>query len=707
MHGTAVWVRASKLAMKRYTLLLSALFVLGSVGIPFLGPLTVHAEPIPASPTATPAQQAALTASVGGVAANSPTPNNIGGPQADSDVNKVMMWIMSIFAWFLGVAAIILDYSVYYTVVKMGDYIHNLSAVATVWRTLRDIGNIVLIFGFVAMGIETIINTDFYGNVSKRLPMLLIVAVLLNFSLFFTEAIIDVGNLFATQFYSQIFDGKNIPPPSAVFQAGAAQESISNAILQQLHLTQLYGDAIQNKAAFTGQLFIGVLGCILFIIASFVMLSLAFILIARFITLIFLIIVAPIGFAGLIVPKLENTAKQWWNMLVKQTLTAPILMLMLYIALSVILSQNFLPGFGITAQQGASFTGFLTNSAPGFGGFGSIILSFIVAMGLLLGVTVLAKMMSAVGAGAATKWAGALSFGAVAFGARSTVGRLSTHGAQAFKNTKAARIPVLGRTVSGALNKGASGSFDIRGIKSLKSIPGGGLNAGDAQKGGFKKSEEEAVKARVKYASSLGKTKEEQEKLDAVPTKEALEKTAKDKREEMADKHSKDAQSLETAHRSALTPLTQAVDSAQAQQAAAEIAYRANANLANKSAFEGAQRKVQEARNAQAALVEEHRVQMQAQANSQREALKGLAVDATDAAKKAEEERKKLSNAPQTDYANNILKGWGGKLSTNSAASKIILKEATKDKKDKDTDAMLAALKKIGEEDKKEEKKSE
>lgn len=495
--------------------------------MPFLGPLTVYAEPIPASPTATPAQQAALTASVGGVAANTPTPNNIGGPQADGDVNKVMMWIMSIFAWFLGVAAIILDYSVYYTVVKMGDYIHSLSAVATVWRILRDIGNIVLIFGFVAMGIETIINTNFYGNVSKRLPTLLIVAVLLNFSLFFTEAIIDVGNLFATQFYSQIFDGKNIPPPSAVFQAGAAQESISNAILQQLHLTQLYGDAIQNKAAFTGQLFIGVLGCILFIIASFVMLSLAFILIARFIALIFLIIVAPIGFAGLIVPKLEKTAKDWWSMLVNQTLTAPILMLMLYIALSVILSKNFLPGFGITAAQGASFTGFLTNSAPGFGGFGSIILSFIVAMGLLLGVTVLAKKMSAVGAGAATKLAGTLSGAALVMGApgalgRNTIGRGSNALNQSLLKSSFGRT-ALGRQASRALTGAANRKFDFRNTNVGKAVEKelagrAGLTLGAGAKEGFSGNLKKAIESREKYSKELKQTDDEKQQQKMLET---------------------------------------------------------------------------------------------------------------------------------------------------------------------------------------------
>ena len=71
-----------------------------------------------------------------------------------------MQLIMNLFAWLLGVAAITLDNAVYYTVVTMGNYVNNLSAVGIVWQVLRDIGNIVLIFGFLAIGITTILNVN-------------------------------------------------------------------------------------------------------------------------------------------------------------------------------------------------------------------------------------------------------------------------------------------------------------------------------------------------------------------------------------------------------------------------------------------------------------------------------------------------------------------------------------------------------------------
>ena len=142
------------------------------------------------------------------------------------------------------------------------------------------------------------------------LPMLLVGAVFLNFSLFITEAMIDGTNLFATQFYTQINGGKSstrealsgVTVGTFGFGGGSlGNEAISNAIMGKLGFQTIYGQARnQNKELFNGAtpFFIGFMGIILFLIAAFVMFSLAFILIARFVILLFLIIISPIGFAG-------------------------------------------------------------------------------------------------------------------------------------------------------------------------------------------------------------------------------------------------------------------------------------------------------------------------------------------------------------------------------------------------------------------------
>jgi len=455
------------------------------------------------------------TAPLDTAAANTPTTMDT-GPTIDGPLAKVMNWIMSLFAWLLGVAAITLDNAVYYTVLTMGSYVNNLAAVGVTWTILRDIGNILLIFGFLAAGITTILNVDWYGGGKKMLPMLLVAAVFLNFSLFITEAIIDTGNLFATQFYTQINGGN--PATAKNFDlVTISNEGISNKIMSQLGLVQIYESARKTDSkvlSSTSSVFMAFMSIILFLIAAFVMFSLAFILIARFVVLLFLIILAPVGFAGLAVPKLKSTASKWWDALFEQTITAPVLLLLLYIALAVITDSKFLTGFGSSATPDWSGTvnGNLT-------GFASVMLSFLVAMGLLLAVVIIAKKLSAFGATGATALAGKLTFGATAWGVSRTLGGAAYLTSRAARQSKTFNKvnAMTGRALSGTLDRVATGSFDVRGTGILQKLPFGGVDAGAAKKGGFTEARKQNIK-----------THEEEAKRIEESHKEALKNTPKD-----------------------------------------------------------------------------------------------------------------------------------------------------------------------------------
>ncbi len=448
-------------------------------------------------------------------AANAANQKNDKKTSPDDGYNYVMQKILQLFAWLVGVAALMLDYAVYYTVVKMGSYVNSLSAIGVTWRVLRDIGNIMLIFGFIAVGITTILNVDWYGGGKKMLPMMIVAAVFLNFSLFISEAIVDTGNLFATQFFTQI-NGGSLPmqAPSGLLTTTSgvtlttANEGISTKLMNQLGLQTVYGDAQrQNTKIFEGAnpWLIGFMGIILFIVTAFVMFSLAFVLIARFIALVFLLIVAPIGFAGLAIPGFAARAKDWWTQLFHQTITAPILLLMLYIALAVITDAQFMTGFGLDQSHmvsGGWWTGFVNDA--NLPGFASILLSFLVAMGLLLGVIVYAKRWSAFGGDWASRVGARLSFGATAWASRNTVGLGSNFLAKQARKRGLSRIPVLGTNLTKAFEYGAKSSFDVRGTGALKNIPfGSNIDAGKAKEGGYKEELKQRVEARTKYAAEL------------------------------------------------------------------------------------------------------------------------------------------------------------------------------------------------------------
>lgn len=467
-----------------------------------LGPLPTT----PAGETVIPVPPVDTTATIDPAAAATPIPF-AATLDSESAFGSIMIFIMKLFAWLLGVAAITLDNVVYYTVVTMGDYIHHLAAVGVAWRILRDIGNIMLIFGFLAIGITTILNVNWYGTGTKMLPMLLIAAVFLNFSLFISEAVIDTGNLFATQFYTQINGGVPAAPINYFDTGSIRNEGISNKVMSQLRLATIYGQALTNNVVYKAgsSVLIGFMSIIVFLVAAFVMFSLAFILIARFVILLFLIILAPIGFAGLAVPQLAARAKRWWDLLFEQTITAPVLLLMLYIALAIITDIHFL-GFGPSGD----WSGFIPNAdgTTNYTGFASMLLSFIVAMGLLIAVTIQAKKLSAYGADVATGLAGKLTFGATAFAARRTVGRASNAAARSIRASKYARND-LGKLFAGIADRGAKASFDVRGATIAGGLKGLGVAAGEAQKGGYHGREEELMKDRIEYAKTLRQTKTE------------------------------------------------------------------------------------------------------------------------------------------------------------------------------------------------------
>ncbi len=490
-----------------------------------------------ASSTVTPAQttQAPTTNASIPPGSDSPVNGNL-GQTTSGGFNSVMTWIASLFAWLVGAAALTLDYSVYYTVINMGGYVSHLSAVGTAWRIMRDLGNIFLIFGFLAAGIATILDVDLYGWGKKMLPALIIAAIFLNFSLFLSEAVIDVGNLLATQFYTQI-NGGSLPTPVSLANTSISNEGISNAIMSQLGLQTLY--PTNNPSIYTGNhaWLIGFLSIILFITTAFVMFSLAFILIARFVALIFLIILSPVGFAGFAVPALAGKSKQWRDELFKQTITAPVLLLLLYVALAVITDAHFITGFNVTEGWAA---GAISANLTGFAG---ILLSFLVAIGLLLYVTVKAKDLGAVGAAGATKLASKLSGAALVAGGaglagRYTVGLGGSYAVKKLRNTSFGRS-FVGRGIADTIdNRVAKASFDVRNTNLGKAAAGIGLSLGKGQKGGYNADLEARVKSYERAAAGIkgrAQTAEEEAALKEVAEKrtgaEAVRSTAKGEHE--------------------------------------------------------------------------------------------------------------------------------------------------------------------------------
>ena len=119
-----------------------------------------------------------------------------------------VIWIGGIFlqlgayiAWFGG---LILETAIDMLVINMDTLIGKTTDVGKVinisWTVIRDFCNLAFIFGFVWIGIKTIIDYD-SGTTKKFLASLIIGALLINFSLFITRVVVDVSNVMSESFF--------------------------------------------------------------------------------------------------------------------------------------------------------------------------------------------------------------------------------------------------------------------------------------------------------------------------------------------------------------------------------------------------------------------------------------------------------------------------------------------------------------------------
>lgn len=318
---------------------------------------------------------------------------NAGRKDTTDILDEIGYAILSMFAWFTGLAGVVLNAAVYWTVVQMASFVDNMGAIVVAWKVLRDVGNIILIFGFIAIGLATILDIQSYGA-KKMLINLIIVAVTVNFSLFAARAIIDVGNVFAYQFYSQMTQTAGGAPAEDLFNP--TDQGVSNAIMGMVDLQTFYST---DQSVVRGLSFVEfIFGALLFIIAAFVLFALAFMLIARFVILVFLMILSPMGFIGLIVPSMEGMAKKWWSTLISQSAVAPVLLLMVLISVTLMTTGQGDGIFGNTGG-GSYAKGFTPGASESdWEGTASMILGYLISMGLLMASLIIAKQAGAFGA---------------------------------------------------------------------------------------------------------------------------------------------------------------------------------------------------------------------------------------------------------------------------------------------------------------------
>lgn len=169
---------------------------------------------------------------------------------------------------------------------------NNNTVVDAGWAICRSLANMLIVLGFVVIGIATILRFRDY-EAQKLLAPLIIVAILVNFSPVICGLIIDASNITMN-----------------FFMRGGSPGDILPTIREQINDVKNSADgseALAKSISYTAAN----------LIAFFVFGLLFFLLIARYIMLWILVIFSPIAFVCFVFPFSKQYFKAWWDQFFK------------------------------------------------------------------------------------------------------------------------------------------------------------------------------------------------------------------------------------------------------------------------------------------------------------------------------------------------------------------------------------------------------
>ena len=206
-------------------------------------------------------------------------------------------FVIYIASRFAALATILVSYIIG---VILSAPITNDQSFTPAWVQVRNLGNMVIVLGFVVVGIATALRIRTY-EAKKLMWPLIAAALLINFSGLFCGLIIDAGNLVTGGLVGST--GLGMMP----FNITKALQRSSLAILT----TNLS----------TGDPFTFMFECIefsfVYVAVGFTFLYMSVLLIARYAILVMLYILSPLAFSFWIFPASQKLWSEWWNHFLK------------------------------------------------------------------------------------------------------------------------------------------------------------------------------------------------------------------------------------------------------------------------------------------------------------------------------------------------------------------------------------------------------
>lgn len=474
------------------------------VALTFLAPLSVSFRETTSSIGGTPMKLTSVSAQTnageGGQTPSSPenTPglaNQLGNQIVDetleggSDLGQAIGYaVLSTAAAITWVGGNLLEYSIDNLVFKMGEKLNTDglgSSIDITWKVIRDICNLIFIFGFIYTGIRTIIDPE-SAETKRFVAQIIIAALLINFSLFFVKVITDFSNFTAVKIYSTMVSDTH-------------DGEISTKFTELLGLKTLYhppeGDKLAGITA-TGGIWFFILGAIMLLVAGFVFAAGGILLIVRFVALIFIMIFSPVLFAASVFPQTEEYSSKLWHHLISYAFFAPLFLLLLLISITVL--NGAMGALGITND---SLSGALVK-ADSY----TVILNFVIVIMFLIFSLKTASSLGVAGGEMAVHMGDHLRQNVQGAIGRNTVGRASRGLLHAYEHFDASTADSKGWKVAKFAGKALTfGAVDDMTITHA-------LHAGENAKFGSHYSNEDVHKHKEEHNKRIGRINKEHDR---------------------------------------------------------------------------------------------------------------------------------------------------------------------------------------------------
>jgi hypothetical protein len=374
--------------------------------------------------------------------------------------------ILTIASWIAGVSGLLYDAILQFTVVQMAaNFNTNKGFIEAAWIILRDVVNILFLFVLLMAGIMTIIK-GFESGTSKKVATVIVVALLINFSMFFTKIVIDASNFIAVEFYNAI----------VIQNTGSdAWQGIAGVFMKQLSIATIFKTAAEAEGNHLQIIYISLGGSVILLVLAAVLFIASIMFLVRYIILLILLVASSAAIGSWILPSLKKSIfDKWWSALIGQAFFAPVFIFFIYLTL--LMTRELAKVTGAEGKNWSSlFIGSGGNLNPSLAI--GLVINLLIVLGFLIGSIIVSKKLSGMagdGAGKMNTLVGGAALGGAALLGRNVIGRSAAGLANSMGEPKGAAGLFLKNRLSGLSKR----TYDLRNATGAGSVIGSDFGKG-------------------------------------------------------------------------------------------------------------------------------------------------------------------------------------------------------------------------------------